>query len=118
MIDNFIPEYEKTKFLRKVYYDDNDQEWHLKSESINQSMIMSEDEQSRPCTASSIYPDQQNGENCAKMFDSYFSISFKRNAIDELGLYMPESTTSNYIHHDHDDDESAEDDDNVQIEIL
>ncbi|KAH9420263.1 Kinesin-like protein kif3c, partial [Dermatophagoides pteronyssinus] len=67
MIDNFIPEYEKTRFLRKVYYDDNDQEWHLKSESINQSMIMSEDEQSRPCTASSIYPDQQNGENCAKI---------------------------------------------------
>lgn len=128
MIDNFIPEYEKTRFLRKVYYDENDQEWHRKSELMNQSTV-SEEEPTRPWTASSsssssIYLDRQSiFQNEEKLLNPHFSVAFHRNAIDELGLYMPESTTSNYLGHvdDDDDDDGGDaeaDNENVQIEIL
>lgn len=33
IIDNFIPESEKTRFLRRIYYDENDEEWHVRPTS-------------------------------------------------------------------------------------
>ncbi|KAH7638358.1 kinesin-like protein kif3c-like protein [Dermatophagoides farinae] len=121
MIDNFIPEYEKTRFLRKVYYDDeNDHEWHMKSMSDH----MAGDE-SRPCTASSIYcrpsssySDQTTTTSDENLLNRCFDIPFERNAIDKLGLFMPESTTSNYLSHVMDDDDHNDDDGDVQIEIF
>ncbi|KPM04889.1 kinesin-like protein KIF3C-like protein [Sarcoptes scabiei] len=34
MIDNFIPEHEKTNFLKKVFYDENNHEWYLREPNL------------------------------------------------------------------------------------
>ena len=82
-------------------------------------------DESRPCTASSIYcrpsssySDQTTTTSDENLLNRCFDIPFERNAIDKLGLFMPESTTSNYLSHVMDDDDHNDDDGDVQIEIL
>lgn len=131
MIDNFIPEYEKTRFLRKVYYDENDKEWHMKMNNstivdnnndetncgYRPSTSLSMSSYSRPCSS---YSDRQsalsNNELISSKIINDFTVQFYRNTIDEVGLYMPELTTSSYLPNI-DSGNNDDDDDNVQIEI-
>ncbi|KAI2809410.1 Kinesin-like protein kif3b, partial [Blomia tropicalis] len=137
IIDNFIPESEKGRFLRRIYYDENDEEWHFRPTNIEPltSLDDSVDScQSRPGTASSfnsrpnsayIDPHQLcasfNGtiENVHSKLMLGFKVPFYVGKIDDLGLYMPERTTLDYetnIGLSPDDDNNS--DDGVQIEII
>ena len=126
IIDNFIPEQEKTRFLRKIYYDENDEEWHYRSsnqlsnngnESQNPGIGESDMEtsiHSRPGTAvsrpSSVYNSSQSNMNGSLYSSLYgdvgagkssklflgFKVPFYRGNIEQLGLYLPERTTMDY----------------------
>lgn len=137
IIDNFIPESEKTQFLRRIYYDENDEEWHFRSvtnSNMEFSVVMEESidsSQSRPGTASSAssrpnssYIDQRRTSASFSSADQPYSklflgfkVPFHMGKVDDLGLYMPERTTMDYqsnlnISSDEDTD------DGVQIEIM
>lgn len=137
VIDNFIPEYEKTRFLKSVYYDENDEEWHYRPTSNQSTSSASGDtipSTSRPGTASSLhsrpnsYCDPRrlsalsstavaanNSEHLSKLLLG-FHVPFRVGKIDGLGLYMPERTTRDYeVVLDASEDV---DDDGVRIEIV
>lgn len=141
IIDNFIPESEKTRFLRRIYYDENDEEWHFRPSSNNSargsSMGMSVDEGAsgsdvRPGTASSnlssrptsAYIDHRRlsaSFNSAAEYVSSrlflgFQVPFHVGNVEDLGLYMPERTTLDYEPHLEMEEEDT--DDGVQIEIM
>lgn len=126
IIDNFIPESEKTRFLRRIYYDENDEEWHVRPNSNSQNLLQTssssssvgggdggEGSQSRPGTASSAsasrpgsaYIDQRRISACytPELMSSSnsrlflgFQVPFHVGQVDQLGLYMPERTTLDY----------------------
>lgn len=140
IIDNFIPEHEKTRFLRRVYYDENVEEWHFRTQSsMCESSVSSLEDSfnpncSRPSTgvsrpnsaygemrrssASSLNRSYVNTDPHMRLFHS-FTVPFYKGKPDELGLYMPEPTTQKYgLNLSDGDDEDDEDDDGVQIEIM
>lgn len=126
IIDNFIPESEKTRFLRRIYYDENDEEWHVRPNSNSTAHLLQTSSssssvggeegcnQSRPGTASSAsrpnsaYIDQRRISACytpssAELMSSSnsrlflgFQVPFHVGQVDALGLYMPERTTLDY----------------------
>lgn len=124
IIDNFIPEHEKTRFLRRIYYDENDEEWRYRS---GESIVMGDencDPNSRPSTGAASRPSSSydGRRSSASSFTEgrgfRFSVPFYRGQPDELGLYMPEPTTLHFEPNlslsSTDDDE----DDGLQIEIM
>lgn len=132
IIDNFIPEYEKTRFLRRVYYDENNEEWCYRPNSTDLMAISTSDENCdpsgkiRPDTASSRPNSSYNVLRASVSSNALnsgsgkhatmFPVPFYFGKPDELGLYMPEPTTLSYepkIEFSSDD----EDDCGVQIEI-
>lgn len=142
VIDNFIPEYEKTRFLKSVYYDENDEEWHYRptsnqstGSSSSSASIETIPSSSRPGTASSFhsrpnsYCDPRrlsvlssaaanNSEHLSKLLLG-FHVPFRVGKIDGLGLYMPERSTRDFeVVLDESVAGDDVEDDGVRIEIV